>query len=106
MRHLAVKAHALAGGICVVWFPDVPDIGYSLDEGDLLCFFSWEFVVSFNLDTGEWLSHIPMGWIYVDWPLYYILDSGHWMFALPPESGLWLHHFSTGQWTILPRIMP
>jgi len=86
--------------------PDAPDIGYSLDEGDLLCFFSFYFVQSFNPVAGEWFSHIPMGWVYVNWPFYYELDTGDSWFALPPASGLWVYHFSTNQWTVWPRIIP
>ena len=86
--------------------PFSPDIGYSLDEGDLLFFYSFNFVQSFNLATGGWSSHIPIGWIYIDWPFYYELDTGAMWFAWPPESGLWVYHFSTSQWDILPRIIP
>ena len=86
--------------------PDAPDIGYSWDEGDIVCFFSFYFVQSFNIDTGGWFSHIPMGWIYVDWPFYYESDTGASWFALPPEFGLWVYHFSTSQWELLPRIIP
>jgi hypothetical protein len=89
-----------------VWMDGSTDIGFSLDEGDLLCFFSFDFVQSFNTTIGEWFSYIPMGWIYVDWPFYYELDTGDLWFALPPVSGIWVYHFSTDEWTVLPRIIP
>ena len=90
----------------LVWFPDIPDIGHSLAEGDLLYFYSWEFVMSFNLDTGEWLSHMPTGGVYIDWPFYYESDPGILWFALPPAGGIGVYHFSTGQLELLPRIIP
>ena len=86
--------------------PDAPDIGYSFDEGDLLCFFSFGFVQSFDIYAGGWFSHIPMGWVYVNWPFYFESDTSDLWFALPPESGLWVYHFSTNQWTVLPRKIP
>jgi len=93
-----------------VFMPEVPGegyaIGYSLDEMDWLYFFSYETTWSYNIATGEWVPYRPVGWIYVDWPFYYSLDTGYLMFALPPESGLWLYHFSTGEWEVLPRIIP
>ena len=89
-----------------VWMDASNDMGYSLDEGDLLCFFSFDFVQNLNTTIGEWFSYIPMGWVYVDWPFIYELDSSDLWFALPPEFGLWVFHFSTGEWTMLPRIIP
>ncbi|MHC4533347.1 MAG: right-handed parallel beta-helix repeat-containing protein [Planctomycetota bacterium] len=86
--------------------PDAPDFGYSLNEADLLYFYSFDFVQSFNLTTGGRIVHMPTGWIYVDWPFYFESDSGILWFALPPDSGLWVYHFSTGQWEVLPRIIP
>jgi hypothetical protein len=90
-----------------IWMPPgVSDIGYSLEEGDLLHFYSWENVMSYNIPAGPWTPDQPAGWTYFDWPFYYILDSGSLMFALPPEGGLWVYHYSTGQWTVSPRIIP
>ena len=86
--------------------PDAPDFGYSLNEGDLLYFYSSDIVLSFNLATGGWIPDKPVAWIYVDWPFYYVLDPvGSW-FALPPADGLWVYHFSTSEWTVSPRIIP
>ena len=81
-------------------------IGYSLDEGDLLYFHSFEPVLEYNITTGQWVDDDPVGWIYTEWPFYYVLDPGYLIFVLPPESGLWVYHFSTGHWTISPRIIP
>jgi hypothetical protein len=80
-------------------------IGYSLDEGNLLYFYSSVPVLDYNITLGQW-DVGPEGWIYVQWPFYYILDSGYLMFALPPASGLWVYHISTSEWTVLPRIIP
>jgi subtilisin len=89
--------------------PDAPDIGYSLDESDLVYFNSFDFVQSLNTDTGGWSVHMPVGWVYFDWPFYFELVPGTpgilW-FALPPAGGIGVYHFSTGQWEILPRIIP
>jgi len=85
---------------------DVPDIGYSLDEGDLLYFYSSVPVLNYNFTTGQWDTVGPKGLVYANWPFIYELDPGHLWFALPPESGLWVYHFSTGQWEVLPRIIP
>jgi len=90
----------------VFMIPDVPDFGYSVNEEDLLYFYSWEFVMSFNLDTSVWSIYRPIGSVYIDWPFYYELYTETLMFALPPESGLWVYHFSTGQLEVLPRILP
>ena len=86
--------------------PDVPDFGYSLDEDSLLYFYSFVPVWNYNLTTGEWNTEGAKGLIYVDWPFIYEFDTGTLWFALPPESGLWVYHFSTGQWEVLPRIIP
>jgi len=86
--------------------PGVPDIGYSLEEGDLLYFVSSEPVLNLNLTTGEWDTVGPEGLVYANWPFIYELDPGDLWFAWPPESGLWVYHFSTGQWEVLPRIIP
>jgi len=89
-----------------VWMAYESDFGYSLDEGDWLYFYLPEPVYSYNITTGQWTIEKPVGWIYGDWPFYYMLDINSLMFALPPESGLWVYHFSTGEWTVLPRIIP
>ena len=86
--------------------PDAPDFGYSLNEADLVYFYSFDYVQSFNTATPGWSIHMPVGWIYVDWPFYYESDPDILWFALPPESGLWVYHFSTSQWEVLPRIIP
>jgi len=89
-----------------VWLPDVPDIGYSLDEGDWLYFYSSEPVWFYNINTGQWVEPEFPGWIYFDWPFFYVLNIDTLIFVLPPESGLWVYHFSTGEWEELPRILP
>jgi hypothetical protein len=86
--------------------PDAPDLGYSLNEDDLVYFYSFNFVQSLNTDTGGWSVHMPMGWVYFDWPFYYESDPSILWFAYPPESGIGVYHFSTGQWEVLPRIIP
>ena len=86
--------------------PGVPDIGYSLDEGDLLYFYSSVPVLNYNFTTGQWDTEGPKGLIFANWPFIYELDTGTLWFALPPVSGLWVYHFSTGQWEVLPRIIP
>jgi parallel beta-helix repeat protein len=55
----------------VFMIPDAPDFGYSLNEADLLYFYSFDFVQSFNLDTGVWSIYRPIGLVYIDWPFYY-----------------------------------
>ena len=85
---------------------DAPDLGYSLSETDLVYFYSFNFVQSLNTATGGWSIHMPTDWTYFAWPFYYELDPGILWFALPPESGLWVYHFSTAQWKVLPRIIP
>ena len=90
----------------VFMIPDAPDFGYSLNEADLLYFYSFDFVQSLNLTTGAWSIYRPIGSVYIDWPFYYELDTDTLMFALPPEIGLLVYHFSTGQLEVLPRIIP
>ncbi|MHC4533757.1 MAG: hypothetical protein ACYS6K_07385 [Planctomycetota bacterium] len=84
--------------------PGVPDIGYSLDESDFLYFYSSEPVLNYNINEDVWDTVGPKGLIYANWPFIYESDSGHLWFAYPPASGLWVYHFSTGQWEVLPRI--
>ncbi len=86
--------------------PDVPNLGYSLDEADLVYFYSFNFVQSLNTTTGGWSVHMPTDWVYFYWPFYYELDPGTWWFAYPPESGIGVYHNSTGEWEVLPRIIP
>ncbi|MHC4536172.1 MAG: right-handed parallel beta-helix repeat-containing protein, partial [Planctomycetota bacterium] len=90
----------------VFMIPDAPDFGYSLNEADLLYFYSFDFVQSLNLTTGGWSIHMPAGLVYIDWPFYYESDTGILWFALPPESGIGVYHFSTSQWEVLPQIIP
>ena len=89
--------------------PEAPDFGYSLEEDDLVYFYSFNFVLSFNLATGGQSIHMPTGWVYFAWPFYVELVPGTpgilW-FALPPAGGIGVYHFSTGELEILPRIMP
>jgi hypothetical protein len=89
-----------------VWMDASGDLGYSLEEGDLLYFYSYAPVFYFNFTTGVWSIEGPVDWTYVSWPFIYELDSGDSWFAWPPEDGLWVYHFSTGQWEVLPRIIP
>ena len=89
-----------------LWLEAGMDLGYSLDESDLVYFYSWELVMNYNITTGQWVDDTPTGWIYVDWPFYYILDSAQSIFALPPVGGLWVYHYSTEQWAVLPRVIP
>ncbi len=86
--------------------PDAPDLGYSLDEADFVYFYSFDFVQSYNTSTGGWSIHIPTDWVYFDWPFYYESDPGILWYAYPPAGGLWVYHFSTSQWELLPRIIP
>ncbi|MHC4537655.1 MAG: hypothetical protein ACYS6K_27290 [Planctomycetota bacterium] len=86
--------------------PDVPDIGYSLDEGNLVYFYSSDPVLNYNITEGAWSTVGPKGWIYANWPFIYELDTGDLWFAWPPVDGLWVYHFSTSQWLISPRILP
>jgi len=89
-----------------VWMESSSDFGYSLDEGDLLYFYSSEPVWYYNFTTSLWNTEGPNNWIYVDWPFIYELDTGDLWFALPPVDGLWVYHFSTSQWLISPQIIP
>ena len=89
-----------------VWMESGGDFGYSLDEDDLLYFVSFWPVWYYNFTTGLWVEEGPVGWTYVDWPFYYELDTENLMFVLPPEIGLLVYHFSTGQLEVLPRIIP
>jgi len=102
--HFTTATYPLSGLIYMVGGHS--GLGYSLDEGDFLYFHSFEPVLEYNITTGQWVDDDPVGWIYMDWPFYYVLDPGYLMFALPPESGLWVYHFNTGQWRLLPRIIP
>ena len=82
------------------------DFGYSLNEDDSVYFLSFWPVWYYNFTTGVWYSEGPVDWFYVDWPFYHESDTGDLWFVLPPESGLWVYHFSTGEWELLPQIMP
>jgi hypothetical protein len=86
--------------------PAVSDIGYSLDEADLLYFYSSAPVWNYNFATGQWNTKGPKGLIYANWPFIYEFDTATLWFALPPVDGLWVYHFSTSQWLISPQIMP
>jgi len=81
---------------------------YSLDGGDSVYFLSFGPVWYYNINTGQWNSEGPVGWIYINWPFYYELDSGDSWFVLPPPGGdrFWVYHFSTGEWEALPTIIP
>ncbi len=81
-------------------------IGYSFNESNWLYFYSSVPVLDYNITLGQWDPVGPVGLIYTDWPFYYVFETNCWMLAIPPASGLWVYHFSTGQWTILPRIIP
>jgi len=89
-----------------VWVEESSDYGYSLSENDLVYFVSFGPVWNYNFTTGEWAEEGTVGWIFADWPFFYDLAKNSLMFALPPESGLWVYHFSTDQWELLPRIIP
>ena len=93
----------------VYMIPDAPDFGYSLNEADLVYFYSFDFVQSFNTVTSQWSVHMPANLIYVDWPFYFELVPGTpgilW-FAYPPAGGIGVYHFSTGELEILPQIIP
>ncbi|MHC4534662.1 MAG: hypothetical protein ACYS6K_11975 [Planctomycetota bacterium] len=93
----------------VYMIPDAPDFGYSLDEADFVYFYSFDFVQSFNTVTGGWSVHMPVGWVYFDWPFYFELVPGTpgilWL-AWPPAGGIGVYHNSTGEWEILPQIIP
>ena len=89
----------------LVWMAYESDFGYSSDENDLVYFLSFGPVWSYNSTTG-WGTDGPAGWVYVNWPILYEFATESLWFALPPVSGLWVYHFSTNQWTVLPRITP
>ncbi|MHC4537859.1 MAG: hypothetical protein ACYS6K_28335, partial [Planctomycetota bacterium] len=59
-----------------VWMESGTDLGYSLNEGDLVYFVSSDTVWNLNLATGQWVPDKPAGWIYINWPFYYKLDTG------------------------------
>jgi hypothetical protein len=84
-------------------------IGYSLDEDDLIYFYSSGPAWFYNVNTGAWFEPVPGGpggWVYFDWPFFYVLDIDTSIFVLPPANGLRVYHFSTGEWAVLPRIIP
>jgi len=89
-----------------VWIQSGGDFGYSLDEDDLLYFLSFGPVWYYNTATSQWSEEGPVGWTYVNWPFLYESATSTTMFALPPESGLWVYHFRPSQWTVSPRIIP
>ncbi len=89
----------------LVWIPG-PNIGYSLDEGDWLYFYHSVPVLAYNFTTGQWLLPEFRGLFYVDWPFWYEIDANTLWFTLPSVDGLWMYRLSTGQWVILPRIIP
>jgi len=89
-----------------VWMESGGDFGYSLNEDDLLYFYVSEPVLTYNFTTGQWGYEGPVGWTCFNWPFFYVLDMDTLWFAYPPESGLWVYHFSNGQWELLPRIIP
>ena len=89
-----------------VWMESGGDFGYSLDENDLLYFLSFGPVWYYNPATSLWSDEGPVGWTLVNWPYLYESDTSTMMFALPPESGLWVYHFRPGEWTVSPRIIP
>jgi len=95
--------HSLSGS---VWMESGGDFGYSLNENDLLYFLSFGPVSNYNFTTGLWSEEGPAGWIYVNWPFLYEFAADNLWFALPPESGLWVYYFRSGQWEVLPRIIP
>jgi len=82
------------------------DFGYSLDEANWLYFLSFGPIWYFNIATGQWDLEGPMGLVYVDWPFYYELDTGAYLFVLPPVDGLWVYHFGTGLFEESPRMIP
>ena len=101
----AVVVPSLSGW---VYMPrEAPDFGYSLEEDDLVYFYSFDFVQSLNTTTGDWFSqHMPIGWVYFDWPLYYELDIGILWFAWPPAGGIGVYHVGSDYWEVLPQIIP
>ncbi|MFX0200423.1 MAG: LamG domain-containing protein [Candidatus Hodarchaeota archaeon] len=89
-----------------VWMESGGDFGYSLDENDLLYFLSFGPVWYYNTATSLWSDEGPVGWTYVNWPYLYESATSIMMFALPPESGLWVYHFRPGEWTVSSRTLP
>ncbi len=89
-----------------IWMESGGDFGYSADENDLLYFLSFGPVWYYNIPTGPWGEEGPVGWVYVGWPFLYELDTSTLWFTLPPDIGLWIFHFLSGEWTVLPRIIP
>ena len=90
----------------LVWMVSGTDFGYSLEEGNFVYFLSSGPVWYYNFTTGLWDSEGPADLVYVDWPFMYEIATGSFWFVLPPVSGLWVYHFSTGQWGFLPQIIP
>ena len=103
---LPTLVHAYTSGW--IWMAYDSDLGYHSHycADCFLYFYLPEPVLSYNITTGEWTGEKPVGWIYIDWPLYYELDTGYLWFALPPESGLWVYHSCPREWEVLPRIIP
>ena len=99
--HFTTASYFLSGWVLL---PGVPDIGYSLDEKNFVYFYSTSPVMNYNITTGQWVE--PGGWLYFNWPFLYELDTSSLIYAIPPESGLWVFHFSTAQWEVLPQIIP
>jgi hypothetical protein len=89
-----------------IWMESESDFGYSQDEDDLLYFLSFGPVWYYNTATSLWSEEGPVGWTYVNWPFLYESATDTTIFALPPDSGLWVYHFRPGQWTVSPRIIP
>jgi len=81
-------------------------IGYSLDEDDLVYFYSSEPVWYYNFTTGPWGEEESVGWIYVDWPYYYVLDTKTLMFVFPSADGLHVYHNIADHWEVSPQIIP
>jgi len=89
-----------------VWMLSGGDFGYSLNEDDSVYFLSFWPVWYYNFTTGVWHSEGPVDLIFIDWPFFYESDTSTLWFVLPPESGLWVYHFCSGLWELLPRIIP
>jgi len=98
-----IPAPSLSGW---VWKERVSDFGYSLDEDDLVYLLSFGPIWYYNINTSQWIEGGPVGWFYIDWPFFYMLDTSNLIYVLPPVDGLLIYHFSTGQWEELPRITP
>ncbi len=90
----------------LVWMESGSDFGYSLEESNFVYFLSFGPVWYYNSTTGLWDLEGPAGLVYVGWPFMYEIATGSLWFVLPPVSGLWVYHFSTGEWGLLPRIIP